>query len=86
LLSNDSVIFLIGIVQLGPLGTAATNRPVVLAPGNYDDEEIGEMMTGRGTEVLGQNLLQCCFVHNKPQCSAMTRTRAAVVGSQRLTA
>jgi hypothetical protein len=37
------------------------------------------------TEVLGENLLQCHFVHHK---SHMTwdRTRAAAVGSQRLTA
>jgi hypothetical protein len=35
------LIFLIGIVghgvQLGPFGTAATNRPIVPAPGDYDD-------------------------------------------------
>jgi hypothetical protein len=37
-----------GGVQLGPLGTAATNRPIVPAPGVYDDGEIGGMMTGRG--------------------------------------
>jgi hypothetical protein len=44
--------FLIGIVgggvQWGPLGTAATNRPIVPAPGDYDDgEKIGGMI-GRG--------------------------------------
>jgi hypothetical protein len=32
---------------LGPLGTAATNRPIVPAPGDYDDGEIGGMI-GRG--------------------------------------
>jgi hypothetical protein len=36
-----SLIILIGIavggVQLGPLGTAATNRAIVPAPGDYDD-------------------------------------------------
>jgi hypothetical protein len=37
-----------GGVQLGPLGTAATNRPIVPAPGDYDDGEIGGMMIGRG--------------------------------------
>jgi hypothetical protein len=35
------IIFLIGImgggVQFGSLGTAATNRPIVPAPGDYDD-------------------------------------------------
>jgi hypothetical protein len=44
-------IFLIGIVgsgvQLGPLSTAATNRPTVPALGDYDDTEIGGMI-GRG--------------------------------------
>jgi hypothetical protein len=36
-----------GGVQLGPLGTAATNRPIVPAPGDYEDGEIGGMI-GRG--------------------------------------
>jgi hypothetical protein len=44
-------VFIIGIVgggvQLGPLGTAATNRPIVPAPGYYDDGEIGGMI-GKG--------------------------------------
>jgi hypothetical protein len=34
-------------VQLGPLGTAATNRPIVPAASDYDDGEIGGMI-GRG--------------------------------------
>jgi hypothetical protein len=37
-----------GGVQLGPLGTAATNRPIVPAPVDYDEGEIGGMMVGRG--------------------------------------
>jgi hypothetical protein len=36
-----------GGFQLGPLGTAVTNRPIVPAPGDYDDGEIGGI-TGRG--------------------------------------
>jgi hypothetical protein len=36
-----------GGVQLGPLGTAATNRPIVPAPGDYDDGEIGGMIGRR---------------------------------------
>jgi hypothetical protein len=56
LCSSQSVRFLpsffvIGIVgsgvQLGPLGTAATNRPIVPDPGDYDAGEIGGMI-GRG--------------------------------------
>jgi hypothetical protein len=41
-------VFLIGIggsgVQLGPLGTAATNRPIVPGPVDYDDSECGGMI------------------------------------------
>jgi hypothetical protein len=36
---------------LGPLGTAATNRPIVPAPGDYDDGEIGGMMLGKGNRI-----------------------------------
>jgi hypothetical protein len=49
------MLFLIGVVgngvQLGPLGTAATNSPTVPAPGDYDDEEIGGMI-GRGNRSI----------------------------------
>jgi hypothetical protein len=44
---------------LGPLGTTATNRPIVPAPGNYDDGEIGGMMIGRGNQSIRENLPQC---------------------------
>jgi hypothetical protein len=33
-----------GGLQLCPLGTAATNKPIVPAPGDYDGGEIGGMM------------------------------------------
>jgi hypothetical protein len=75
-----------GRVQLGPLGTAATNSPIVPAPGDYDDGEIGGMMIVGETEVLGENLPQCRFGHHTPHMPARTRTRTAAVGSQRLTA
>jgi hypothetical protein len=42
------IFFLIGIVgggvHLGPLGTAGTYRPIVPAPGDYDNGEIGGMI------------------------------------------
>jgi hypothetical protein len=37
-----------GGVQLGPLGTAATDWPIVPAPGDYDDGDFGGMEIGRG--------------------------------------
>jgi hypothetical protein len=50
-MSRFNQFFVIGIaggeVQVGPLGTAATSRPIVPAPGDYDDEEIDGMI-GRG--------------------------------------
>jgi hypothetical protein len=33
---------------LGPLGTAATNRTIAPAPGDYNNGKIGGMMFGRG--------------------------------------
>jgi hypothetical protein len=47
---------------LGPLDTEATIRPIVSAPGDYDDGKIG-----RETEVLGENLSPCRFVQHKAQ-------------------
>jgi hypothetical protein len=39
---------------LGPLGTAAANRPMVPAPGDYDDGEFGGMMIGKGNRSTGR--------------------------------
>jgi hypothetical protein len=41
---------------LGRLGTAATNRPIVPAPGDYDDGEIGGMIVGRGNRSTRRKL------------------------------
>jgi hypothetical protein len=63
------LFFLIGIlgggVQLGPLDTAATNRPIVPTPGDYYDGEIGGMI-GRGNQSTRRKPAQCRFVHHKP--------------------
>jgi hypothetical protein len=48
-----------GESKLGPLGTSATEWPIVPTPGDYDDGEIGGMKIGRG------NLPQRHFVHHK---------------------
>jgi hypothetical protein len=39
---------ILGGIQLGPLGTAATGWPIVPVPGDYDDGEFGGMKIGRG--------------------------------------
>jgi hypothetical protein len=38
---------MMGGVQLGPLGTSATNWPIVPAPGDYEVGEFGGIMIGR---------------------------------------
>jgi hypothetical protein len=83
------VIFLIGIVgsgvQLGPLGTAATSRPTVPAPGEYDDGEIGGMI-GKGNRSTRKKPAPVPLCPPQTPHAARTRTRTAAVGSQRLTA
>jgi hypothetical protein len=44
---------------LGPLGTAATNRPIVSALGDYDNGEIGGMRTYPSAALFTTNLT-CC--------------------------
>jgi hypothetical protein len=74
-----------GGVQLGPLGTAATNRPIVPTPDDYDDGEIGGMIDSgnRSTRRKPAPVPLCPL---QTSHAARTRTRAAAVGSQRLTA
>jgi hypothetical protein len=83
------LIFLIGISggggQLGPLDTAATNRPIVPAPVDYDDGEIGGMI-GRGNRSTRRKHAPIPLCLPQTPHAARTRTRTAAVGSQRLTA
>jgi hypothetical protein len=74
-----------GGVQLGPLDTAATNRPIVPAPGDYDDGEIGGML-GRGNRSTRRKPVPVPLCPPQTPHAARTRTRAAKVGSQRVTA
>jgi hypothetical protein len=74
-----------GGVQLGPLGTVATNRPIVPAPGDYDDAEIGGMIGRANRSTRRKPAPMPLFPPQTPH-AARTRTRAAAVGSQRLTA
>jgi hypothetical protein len=54
-----------GGVQLGPLGTAATNGLLCQTRVIMMMEKLVEWLAGE-TEALGKNLLQCRFVHHKP--------------------
>jgi hypothetical protein len=44
-----------GGVQLGPLGTAVTDWPIVPASGDYDGGEFGGMKIGRGNRSTKKN-------------------------------
>jgi hypothetical protein len=74
-----------GGVQLGPLDTVVTNRPIVPVPGDYDDVEIGGMI-GRGNRRSRRKPAPMPLCPPQTSHAARTRTRAAAVGSQRLTA
>jgi hypothetical protein len=66
---------------LSPLGTATTNRPIVLAPGDYDDGEICGMI-GRGNRSTRRKPAQVPLCRTQTPLAARTRTRAAAMGSQ----
>jgi hypothetical protein len=76
-----------GEVQFGPLGTAATSRPIVPAPGDYDDGEIGRTIGKENRSTL-RKLAPVPLCPPQTPHAARTRTRAAAaaVGRQRLTA
>jgi hypothetical protein len=73
-----------GWSQLSPLSTAATNRPIVPAPGDYDDGELCGMI-GRGNLKHNTQRKPAPVPLYSPQTPHAVRTqpRAAAVGSQR---
>jgi hypothetical protein len=72
-----------GGVQLGPLGTSATHWPIVPAPGDYDDGDFGGMKIGRGNRSTQRKPAPAAL--QIPLDQTRAPTRAAAVGSQRLT-
>jgi hypothetical protein len=70
---------------MSPLGTAATNRPILPFPGDYDDGEIGGMI-GRGNRSTRRKPAPVPFCPPQTPHAVRARTRAAAMGSQRLTA
>jgi hypothetical protein len=76
-----------GGVQLGPLGTAATDWPIVPAPGDYDDGAIGGMKIGKGNRSTRRKPAPAPICPPQiPLDQTRDRTRTAAVGSQRQTA
>jgi hypothetical protein len=67
---------------LGPLGTAATNRPIMPAPDDYDNGEVGGMI-GRGNRSTRRKPapVPLCPPH-KPHMLLGLEPGAAAVGSQ----
>jgi hypothetical protein len=71
---------------LGPLGAAATNKPIVPFPGDYDDGEFGGMI-GRGNRNIQRQSASVPLCPPQiPHDLTWAQTRAAAVGSRRLTA
>jgi hypothetical protein len=76
-----------GGVQLGPPGTSVTVWPTVPAPGDYDDGESGGMKIGRGNRNTRRKPAPAPLCPPQvPLDQTRARTRAAPVGSLRLTA
>jgi hypothetical protein len=76
-----------GGIQLGPLSTSASELSIVLAPGDYDDGEFGEMKIGRVNRSTRRKPAPAPICPPQiPIEQTLSRTRAAAVGSQRLTA
>jgi hypothetical protein len=71
-------------LQLGPLGTAATNRPIVPAPGDYDDGDGG--MIGKGNRSTRRKPAPLPRCPPKTPHAARTRTGAVAAGIHWLTA
>jgi hypothetical protein len=73
--------------KLGPLSTSATEWPIIPAPGDYDDGEIGGIKIGRGNRSTRRKPAPAPLCPPQiPLDQTRARTRAAAVGSQRLTA
>jgi hypothetical protein len=77
-------------VQLGPIGNAATNRPIVPAPDDYDDGEIGGMIVrgNRSTRrkpcpsaTLSTTNPTCCPEANPGRCGGKPATNRFSYGT-----
>jgi hypothetical protein len=70
---------------MGPLGTSATEWPIVPTLGDYDDEGFGGIKIGRGNRSTRRKPAPSPLCPPQiPNDETRTRTRAAVMGSQRI--
>jgi hypothetical protein len=74
-----------GGFQFGSLSTAATNRPILPAPGDHDDGEIGGMI-GRGNQSTWRKPALVLLCPPQTPHAARTQTWATAVRNQRLIA
>jgi hypothetical protein len=66
---NHFLIAIVGVgIQVGPLDTAATNMPIVAAPGDYDDGEIGEMIERGNPKYTGKSCPSVALSTTNPTC------------------
>jgi hypothetical protein len=76
-----------GGVQMGLVGTSATEWLIVPAPGDFDDGEFGGMKVGRGNRNTRRKPASTPLCPPQiPLDQTQARTWAAAVGSHRLTA
>jgi hypothetical protein len=73
---------------LGPRGTAVITWPIVPVPGDCEDREIGGMKCGwQGKPKYSEKTCPNAILSTtNPTFQTLARSRAAAVGSQRLTA
>jgi hypothetical protein len=72
---------------MGPLGTSATEWPIVPAPVDYDDGEFGGMKIGSGNQNTRRKPGPAPLCEPQiPLDQTRARTRTAATGSQRLIA
>jgi hypothetical protein len=69
--------------MLGPRGTATITWPLVPVPGDCEDGEVGWQGKPKYSEKTCPDAI---LSTTDPTCQTPARTRAAAVGSQRLTA
>jgi hypothetical protein len=91
--ASSTVFFLIRIVGRGvhigcSRGTAAMYWPIVPVPGDCEDGEVGGMKCGwQGKPKYSEKTCPGAILSTtNTTCQTRARTRAAAVGSQRLTA